>query len=108
MVGSSIAPDKTFAIAIGGNNPLVDVRNNICVNTQGNGTGSHFALAYGYSTFTNLTSSNNDLYVAGAQHYVGATGSLSAPVLQLTVANLQAATGHDAATVSIEPVFVSP
>ncbi|MCX6307164.1 MAG: T9SS type A sorting domain-containing protein [Bacteroidetes bacterium] len=110
MVGTQTGGnDKSYCLAIGGSNPTVDVRNNILVNTQNNGTGSNYALAYGYTPFTNLTSSNNDLYVtADATHFIGATASISAPTNQATLLNLQTATGKDGASVNILPIFAGP
>ncbi len=101
--------DKSFALAIGGTDPIVDVRNNALYNTQNNGTGSNYAIAFGYATFVNLTSNFNDLYVTSpsAIHFVGATGSLSTPTNQATLANLQTATGKDANSLSVDPLFMS-
>ena len=100
------ANDKSYALAIGGSNPIVDIRNNILVNTQNNGTGNDYAIGYGYSTFTNLTSDHNDYYVAaGATFFIGATASISAPTNQTTVANLQTATGKDGNAQNVLPVF---
>jgi hypothetical protein len=40
MVGTQTGgSDKSYALAIGGSNPTVDIRNNILYNTQNNGTG---------------------------------------------------------------------
>ncbi len=100
--------DKSYCLAIGGSNPTVDVRNNIFVNTQNNGTGNNYAIGYGYSTFTALTSDNNDFYVSsGATFFIGATASISAPTNQATLANLQGATGKDAASINVNPVFTT-
>ncbi|MEP7197585.1 MAG: hypothetical protein ABI851_13770, partial [Saprospiraceae bacterium] len=102
------ATDKSFALAIAGANPIVDVRNNILINSQNNGTANNYAIAYGYTPFTNLTSSNNDYYVAGgATFFIGGTGSIAAPTNQLTLTNLQAITGKDGAGLNTLPVFVS-
>ncbi len=100
--------DKSYALAIGGFNPVVDVRNNILFNTQNNGTGNNYAVCYGYAPFTNLTSNNNNYYTtAGATFFIGATGSISAPTNQLTIAALQAATAKDGNAKNALPVFVS-
>jgi hypothetical protein len=101
--------DKSYALAIGGSNPAVDIRNNALYNTQSNGTGNNYAIAFGYSTFTNLTSNNNDLFVSpDAAHFVGATASLSGPTNQPTLANLQTATGKDTNSISTDPMFNNP
>ncbi|MBK9105729.1 MAG: proprotein convertase P-domain-containing protein [Saprospiraceae bacterium] len=103
------ATDKSFALAIGGVNPVVDIRNNILVNNQNNGTANDYAIVYGYTPFSNLTSDHNDYSVpSGSPFFVGATASIAAPTNQLTLANLQAATGKDGAGQTVTPVFVSP
>ncbi|HKP54355.1 MAG TPA: C25 family cysteine peptidase [Chloroflexia bacterium] len=100
--------DKSYALAIGGSNPTVDIRDNILYNTQNNGSGNNYAVGFGYSTFTNLTSNYNDFFVGtGATYFVGATASLSSPTNQATLANLQAATGKDANSISANPQFIS-
>lgn len=100
--------DKSYALAIAGSNPVVDVRNNILVNTQNNGSGNNYAMGYGYSTFTNLTSNNNDFYVsAGGTYFVGGTASISSPTNQLALSNLQTATGKDGASQNVSPAFIS-
>jgi hypothetical protein len=110
MVGTQTGGSQAnFALAIAGSNPIVDVRNNILVNTQSTGTGNNYAIGYGYSTFTNLTSDHNDYYVTspGSGFFIGATASISAPTSQLTVLALQTATGKDSAAQNVLPVFVS-
>jgi trimeric autotransporter adhesin len=100
--------DKSYALAIGGSNPIVDVRNNILVNTQNNGSGLNYAMGLGYSTYTNLTSNNNDFYTTtGALYAIGGTGSISAPTAAVSFANFQTATGKDANSLNILPVFTS-
>ncbi|HEV7398269.1 MAG TPA: DUF4214 domain-containing protein, partial [Pyrinomonadaceae bacterium] len=107
QAGSS---NKSYALAIGGNNPIIDVRDNVLYNTQTTTTtGTSYAMGFEYSTFTNLTSNYNDLFVSGgATFFVGGTGGLGSPTTRTTLANLQAATGKDANSVSVDPLFVSP
>ena len=101
--------NMSFALAIGGSNPIVDVRDNVFYNTQTTSTGNSYAVGYDYSTFTNLTSNYNVFFVnVGATLYVGGTGSLSSPTNRVTLANLQAATSKDANSLSVDPLFVSP
>jgi hypothetical protein len=102
--------DKSYALAIGGADPTVDVRDNVLDNTQNNGTGVNYAIGFGYATFANLTSDNNDLFVTApsAIHAIGATASLSAPAGQATLADLRMATGKDAASISADPLFNDP
>lgn len=88
------------------------VRNNIFSNVQlGNvgATGRFTAITTAASTFAGFTSSNNDLYAAGAgpgTYHVGITGGLTG-TSQATLLDWQTATGQDAASVNVLPVFVS-
>jgi hypothetical protein len=102
--------EKSYALAVGGTDPIVDIRDNALYNTQSNGSGSNYAVGFGYSTFVNLTSNNNDFFVTtpSAIHFVGATASLSAPTSQATLANLQSATGKDGASIGTDPLFSNP
>lgn len=97
--------DKSYALAIGGSNPTVDIRNNALSNTQSNGSGNNYALALGYSTFTNLTLNYNDYFTTtGATYFLGATGSISAPT---NVSALPLVAGQDANSISTNPQFNS-
>jgi len=101
--------NRSYALAIGGNNPIVDVRNNVLYNTQATTTnGVSFVMGFDYGTFTNFTSDYNDLFAtSGATFFVGATGSFSSPTTRTTLANLQAATAKDANSLSVDPLFVN-
>jgi trimeric autotransporter adhesin len=100
--------DKSYALAIGGSDPVVDVRNNALHNTQNNGTGNNYAIGLNSGTFVNLTSNYNDFYVTtDATHFVGGTGSLASPTNQATLTSLQTATGQDANSLAVDPLFVS-
>jgi trimeric autotransporter adhesin len=101
--------EKSYALAIaGGTTPTIDIRNNILINKQNNGTGINYAYGLGYTAFTNITSDYNDIYTTtGALYATGATGSISAPTAQLTFANLQAATAKDANSKNVDAAFVS-
>ena len=99
--------DKSYALAIGGSNPILDIRDNIFANTQSAGTTVNYAVGLGYSTFSNLTSDFNDLFVTNdATHFVGATGSLSSPTNR-TFTAYQSTTGKDAGSISVDPQFTS-
>ena len=101
--------EKSYALAIGGTDPIVDVRDNVLYNVQNNGTGNNYAVGFGYTTFGNLTSNNNDFFVAAdVTHFIGATASISTPTNQSTLAALQTATGKDAASISVDPAFNNP
>ncbi len=104
----------SYALSIGGSsaNPIVDVKNNILVNTSvSSGTnGNSMAIGLGYAApFTNLTCDNNNFFVTNAaKFFVGSVTSLSTTgVTQLTLANWQATTGKDAASKNISPAFTS-
>ncbi len=77
----------------------VDIRDNIVNITKG-GTGTKYCLYYSGAK----TSNNNDLYITPAStNYTGYYAGN-----QITLANFQAASGMDAASVSVDPVFTSP
>jgi len=101
-----------FALAIGGSNPVVNIRNNALSARAVNGGGvtlgiGAYAIGYAYSTFTNLTVNNNDYFTSGAEAKFAKTGSL-ASASGTDVANLaalQAVTGQDGASISADPLF---
>jgi hypothetical protein len=101
--------DKSYALAIaGGTTPTVDIKNNILVNKQNNGTGLNYAIGFGYTVFTNISTDNNGLFTSsGALYSLGATSSISAPVNQLTLAAWQTTTSKDANSKNEDPTFVS-
>jgi hypothetical protein len=107
--GTSTSPSYGLAIASG--NPIVDVKNNIFYNTQTNttGTGKHYAIANASTTFTNMTSNYNDLFVSGATGFIGQTNALgSTGTDRLDLAAWTAATGGDTPnTLSVDPLFTS-
>ena len=105
--GFATAP--SFALAIGGVNPTVDVRDNILSNTEtSTSVGDSYAigLAYG-SPYTGLTSNFNDLYATGGQ--LGIVGGLlnSPTGDRTTLATWQSAVAKDANSISSNPLFVS-
>ncbi len=107
-IANTGSSDKSYALAIGGNDPVVEVINNILYNTQNNGSGNNYAVAYGYRPQSSLVSSNNNYSVGtGSQFYIGAVNSISAPVSLLTITDLQAITFKDGAAQTVTPVFVS-
>jgi len=99
---------SSIALAVMGTNPTIDIRNNILVNKQTTAsTGKSYAIGLGYSTFTNLTSNNNDFFTSGANANFGVTGTLNAGTDRTSLALWQTATTTDAASLNIDPVFVS-
>ncbi len=99
----------SYALAIGGSNPTVDARDNILFNTQTTaGTGKSYAVGFAYSTFTNLTSDSNDLFVSGTNTFVGQTGGLgTAGTDRATLAAFTGATGKDTNSINVDPQFTS-
>jgi hypothetical protein len=110
--GRGSASQNSYALAIGGSNPIVDNRNNILVNTQtAVGGGASYALGLSYNaSYSNLTSNNNDMYTglanvvrvgglttAGGTNYPTVTGAGS----------WNLASGKDANSISVLPVFLS-
>lgn len=98
----------SYALAINSGNPVVDVKNNIFSNTQTGGTGKAYAIANASSSFTNMTSSFNDLFVSGASTFVGQTGGLgTAGSDQSTLSAWNTATGSDSFgnSITIDPLF---
>lgn len=112
MTGTRSGSDfPSYGLAINSGNPVVDVKNNIFYNTQTGGTGKAYAIANASSTFTNMTSSFNDLYVSGASTFVGQTGGLgTSGTDRLNLAAWNTATGSDAPpnSISSDPLFVNP
>jgi hypothetical protein len=104
----------SFAMAIGGTAPTVEIRNNALLNTQSTGSNG-VALGFAYSStagaYVGLTSDHNDFFVGtGATFAVGQTGSLSTTgVLRATLAALNTETGQDnpATSKNVDPQFNS-
>jgi Cadherin-like beta sandwich domain len=106
------ASSPSFAFAVLGSNPLIDIRNNALFNTQtsvGAGSNSYAIGLQSVAPFNNITSNFNVLFTSGAQSFFGRTGSLatSAGFDQTTLAAWQAATGKDANSISADPGFTS-
>ena len=99
----------SYALAIGGSNPTVDARDNILFNSQTtSGTGKSYAVGLAYSTFTNLTSDNNDLFVSGANTFIGQTGGLGTiGTDHPTLASFAGATSKDINSITVDPQFTS-
>ncbi len=114
IAGASAATQTSTCFAVTNSTaPTLDLRNNIFSNTQLGNAGATVrfaAIALGYSTYTSLTSNNNNLYVAGAgpgTYTVGITGTVVAGTNSVSLANWQTTTGKDAASVSVLPNYIS-
>jgi hypothetical protein len=103
----------SYAIAISGTNPIVDLKGNIFFNTQTSGGGANAkSYALGMTTTTanmsNLMSNFNDLFTSGANASFTRTGSLdTSGTDQANLAAWQAASGKDPNSISADPLFVS-
>ena len=99
-----------YALAVNGADPALDVRGNVLSNTQTTGSGLSYAIGLGSSTFANLTSDFNDLFVTtGISFAVGRAVSIApAGGTDLaTLAQWQGVTAKDAASMSVDPLFRS-
>ncbi|MFZ4520576.1 MAG: T9SS type A sorting domain-containing protein [Bacteroidales bacterium] len=114
ITGTSAATQTSACLAVtNATAPVIDVRDNIFTNTQLGNSGATLrfaAIALGYSSFTSLTSNNNDLWAAGAgpgTYTIGITGTVVAGTNSVTLANWQTTTGKDGASVNVLPAYVS-
>ncbi|MCY7348642.1 MAG: FxLYD domain-containing protein, partial [Pyrinomonadaceae bacterium] len=106
----------SFALAINGGDNAVNVVDNILVNSQIQGgtgtTGNSYAVGIGYATFVNLNSNYNDFLTSGANGtklaITGALLNATAGAMEYAdLASYQTATGKDANSKSVNPLFVS-
>lgn len=101
----------TFALAVAGNNPVVEVRNNAFACTGSTGANQNRAIGLGYSVFSNFAASHNDLFVSGVGSAIGQTGNLSnasdAPAVLASLADWRAQTGESSTSFSADPLFNS-
>ena len=107
--GVTAGGSNTFAFNSDTVTTARNFENNIFWNARSNAVGggtAHFAifLAGTAPNPPGTTSNYNDLYASGTDGFVGLYNS----VLQLTLANWQAATGQDANSISADPLFVNP
>jgi hypothetical protein len=111
----NVTDDIIFALTIAGNDPVVDLRNNVLsvTNTINNANGAQAALGLLYQTsniFNNLTSDYNDFFLApGIERYaVINTDFFSFSNGFATLANWQTASGEDAHSLMSNPLFNEP
>ncbi len=107
MAGALPAPTATHfsapLLVVNSTVTGLDIRNNIFANTiTGIASGKSFAIhAPTGTTFANIN--YNDYFVSGANGIIGFLGAE-----RLTLADWKTATGQDANSVSVEPIFMSP
>ncbi len=105
--GGNASTSNTFAFV---SNVTTNTRNyidNIFWNARSNpGAGKNYAIAVGGTTPNpaGLTSNYNDLYATGTNGFVGLFNAVD----QTTLANWQTATGQDANSKSVDPLFANP
>ena len=104
----------SYGIAITNTDPIVDLRNNIIVNSQFATVGTNpdakaYALGINSTTFVNLNSNYNNFISSGVLAGGFRSGSLAtaAGTNYATLALWAAAVADDANSVEIAPVFVS-
>ena len=108
MSGAASSSSHTFALAVGGSNPVIDIRNNIFVNKQTSTSGKMYGMVFAYSTFTNLTSNNNNFFVtADANHFDIGTSGFAAPAGVSRASWNSSNPTKDSASQGIDPVFTS-
>ena len=103
----------SYAVAVAGLNPIVDLRDNSLYNTQtsaGTGAFSYALGVQGYGLLGNLTSNYNDLYTSGPQAHFSILGNLTNTGLgdRLTLAAWQAGTGKDTNSINADPLYTNP
>jgi hypothetical protein len=91
----------------------LNIKNNIFTNTQLGNSGASVrmtAIALGYSTYTSLTTNNNDLYAAGAgpgTYAIGITGGVTSGTSSATLANWQSTTGKETNSKNVLAIYTS-
>lgn len=105
-VSSYSAP--AFALAIGSDNPDLEMKNNIFVNTMTSTLGKNYALGLAYNgSFSNLNSDRNDFFTTTSPLAIagGLNNTPSGDVSNLTA--LRTLTGKDLNSRNVLPEFVS-
>jgi hypothetical protein len=100
----------SYALAISGTNPLVELKDNIFFTNQTSGGGANaksYAIGMTSTTFSNLSSNYNDFLSTGANAGGFRTGSLDTTGTDLAdLPAWKAATSGDANSLSVDPMFV--
>ncbi|MBK9254326.1 MAG: hypothetical protein IPM42_02435 [Saprospiraceae bacterium] len=106
-VASFSAP--SFCLVIGGNNPQLNVKNNIFVNEMTSSLGNNYTIGFTYdNSFLGFQSNRNNFYTAGPPFAVkgGLNNTPSGDIIDF--AAYITAIGKDVNSKNILPVFVSP
>lgn len=104
--------EPNFALAIGGDDPPLNIRNNVfsasAVTGSATTTGlGEYAIGYGYSNFNSLVSDHNDFFTSGDEAKFAKTGSLLPGSGNdiATLATLRTATGEGNTSIAADPLF---
>ncbi|MFY7884965.1 MAG: beta strand repeat-containing protein, partial [Dolichospermum sp.] len=99
----------SFGFASGSSTPTLIIRNNIFSSTGTTGANLNRAMGFNYSSFTNVTSDNNDLVFSGTGSAAVQTVNLtnSGATSYSTVAAWNTASSKDANSISVAPTFTS-
>jgi len=106
--------EPNFALAIGGVNTSVNIRNNIlsarAVTGSATTTGlGEYAIGFAYDVFNSLDATRNDHFTSGPEAKFAKIGSLAAGKGTdiANIAALRTATGEDVNSISADPLFNS-
>ncbi len=105
---------SSYALAIGGTTPVLDIKNNALFNSQSStGAGQSYAIGLAYTSTTggylNLTSIKNGMDTSGTSALLAKVGSLNqgTGTTLATLAAWTVETGADATSISADPMFNS-
>ncbi len=98
-----------YALAIGGANPIVDVRNNILFNSAtSSAAGKSYAFGVNSTAFTNMTLTNNNLFTSGTSANFAQTGGIGTTGTdRTTLSALYTVLGTGSANANSNPSFTS-
>jgi uncharacterized repeat protein (TIGR01451 family) len=111
--GAVATQSPSFALAISGSDPTVELKDNALTTTQtssGGGAGADsYAIGVMSTTFANLDSNYNDFFASGANatHFRSGSLGVSLGTEYATVAAWSAAVADDANSLQVDPLFVA-
>jgi uncharacterized repeat protein (TIGR02543 family) len=105
----STGTSGSFALAVGGTNPVLELKDNVLVNTQLSPlVGEGYAIALNYAApYSNLSSDRNDIFTGTANYAVIGGFDNSPDGDRPTISFWRAETGQDATSIAADPQFVS-